>query len=96
MNFIEDFGRLWTSSNTNKFSIFFALRNSINLLLNISISNGCLGERGNVSINLKSSLFVGDSHVDEKAAKSAGCGFINILNLWVTVFLGHVLKIKKS
>ena len=33
------------------------------------------------NIDLKSSLFVGDSHVDEKAANSAGCGFINILNL---------------
>ena len=33
------------------------------------------------NIDLRSSLFVGDSHVDEKAAKSAGCGFINILDL---------------
>ena len=33
------------------------------------------------NIDLKSSLFVGDSYVDEEASKSAGCSFINILNL---------------
>ena len=33
------------------------------------------------NIDLKSSLFIGDSKVDEEAAKSAGCDFINILNL---------------
>ena len=33
------------------------------------------------NIDLKSSLFVGDSYVDQEASKSAGCNFINILNL---------------
>ena len=33
------------------------------------------------NIDLSSSLFVGDSIVDENAAKSAGCDFINVRNL---------------
>lgn len=33
------------------------------------------------NIDLNSSLFVGDSIVDENAAKSAGCDFINVKNL---------------
>ena len=33
------------------------------------------------NIDLSKSLFIGDSKNDEEAAKSAGCNFINILNI---------------
>ena len=33
------------------------------------------------NIDLKNSLFIGDSIVDEEAAKNAGCAFINVKNL---------------
>ena len=38
-----------------------------------------LSHERNIDLNL--SLFVGDSIVDQEAAISAGCNFINILNL---------------
>ena len=47
------------------------------------------------NIDFDKSLFIGDSSVDKIASEAVNCRFINILDLWNTLFLELVSKTLK-